>query len=113
MVDKIEKVSGPSPSAHTRVDTSVSLSEPEAAWVAERQSIINSELAQHAREQKDGSSRDKNDNKSDPPNSEHHDHQRDAANEHSTEDRLSGESERIGTGSLDEDVPFGDHVGFV
>jgi hypothetical protein len=112
MVDKIEKVSGTSASAPTRVDTSVSLSEPEAAWVAERQSIISSELAQRAREETDGLSRDDDvaERASGDRHLAHHSH---AKKEDGSEELLSGESERIGTGNLDEDVPFGDHVGFV
>ncbi len=40
MVDKISKVVSTAASTTTRVETSVSLSEPDAAWAAERQSVI-------------------------------------------------------------------------
>jgi hypothetical protein len=30
-----------------------------------------------------------------------------------TEDHLSGESERIGSGNWEDDVPFGQHVGYL
>ncbi|MDM9627395.1 hypothetical protein QTL95_15915 [Rhizobium sp. S152] len=112
MVDKTEKVSGTSASAPTRVETSVSLSEPEAAWVAERQSIISSELAKRAREETDGPSRD-DDVPERASGDGHLAHHSPGQKDNGSEELLSGESERIGTGNLDEDVPFGDHVGFV
>ncbi len=112
MVDKIEKVSGTFASAPTRVDTSVSLSEPEAAWVAERQSIISSELTQRAWQEAAHSSPD-NDVQERASGDRHLPHHSPAQKEDGSEELLSGESERIGTGNLDEDVSFGDHVGFV
>jgi hypothetical protein len=44
MVEKISKVSSTASSAATRIDHSVSIAEPDIAWVAERQSAINANL---------------------------------------------------------------------
>jgi len=112
MVEKISKVSSTASSAATRIDHSVSIAEPDIAWVAERQSAINANLFSPASKHM--------------PHDEHrasggdagHLEERDIASreddgEHTAE-RLSGESERIGAGNLDDDdVPFGSHSGFI
>lgn len=106
MVEKISNVSSPAASAGTRIETSISLAEPDVAWVAERQSAINDghpSPGARRRSDHDGGPTDEQDsgdggkNAADPVIS-----------------KLSGESERIGTGNLDEDdVPFGRHTGFI
>ncbi|MDM9624970.1 hypothetical protein QTL95_03610 [Rhizobium sp. S152] len=106
MVEKVEKVSSTVASAATRIDRSVSLAEPDMAWVAERQSAINDiRDPRNAKrsglgEERASEHRERGDDKKD-------------ADEPATR-KLSGESDRIGTGNLDEDdVPFGGHIGFI
>ncbi|WP_235777111.1 hypothetical protein [Rhizobium mesoamericanum] len=112
-----------SPDAHistaastaTRVESSVSLSEPDAAWVAERQSVITANLARKARQDSE-LGRDTEDREKDGQANRHLDLHPSDGNPHDdelAEERLSGESERIGSGNLDEEVPFGEHEGYV
>ncbi|NKL23680.1 hypothetical protein [Rhizobium leguminosarum] len=103
MVEKVSKVSSANASATTRIDTSISLAEPDIAWVSERQSGINgSHSSPGSRRSADYRG-----------GGEHGD----GENQHGEAlpiERLSGESERIGTGNLDDDdIPFGSHTGFV
>lgn len=116
MVDKITKVSSSSPSTATRVESSLSLAEPDAAWVAHRQSAINAAIEKRKRD--DGAAHERaspaETDADSVPGRDVDDEGSDAAptNKESAE-LLSGESERIGSGNLDEDVPFGQHVGYV
>jgi len=57
MVDKISKVISTAASTANRVETSVSLSEPDAAWVAERQSVLTAN--RRGRKTRQGSERGK------------------------------------------------------
>jgi hypothetical protein len=118
MVEPVTPVSSTAPSNATRVDQSVSLSEPDVAWAAARQSAIN----YGPRFNGNG----------DHPHPEQMP-RGDEAVEHSLSDRhldrrgfqsarhgareddehLSGETDRIGTGNLEDDVPFGEHAGYV
>lgn len=114
MIDEIAKVSPVSGTGATRKDWSTSIeSEPDRAWVAERQDQITGDLQRlnerlaeerHAEvddERPAGHGADRRGQSEDP----------DEAAE--SEPRLSGESLCIGEGNLEEDVPFGQHVGFV
>jgi hypothetical protein len=114
MVDKITRVSSSAPSNPTRVETSLSLAEPEAAWVAHRQSAINAANEQRKRDE------DAAHEPASPANSDDDvvpdpddDGSIQALPEEGDAQLLSGESERIGSGNLDEEVPFGEHLGYV
>ncbi len=117
MVEKIAPTSPTAPSSATHVNHSTSIgSEPDNAWVAERQAKITAGSGKKDEHHSADSDEDRFDADDDPAAGRHLDH-------HSThlhveapdpdEERLSGESERIGSGNLDEDVPFGDHVGYL
>ena len=117
MVEKIAPTSPTAPSSATHVNHSTSIgSEPDNAWVAERQAKITAGSEKKDEHHSADSDEDRFDADDDPAAGRHLDH-------HSThlhveapdpdEERLSGESERIGSGNLDEDVPFGDHVGYL
>jgi hypothetical protein len=114
MVDKISRISATSASAATRVETSISLAEPDIAWVAERQSAINAAVSEHVnmRHPSEPNPSDE-DGRSDDASARHLDLCSSQKQDDEDGERLSGESERIGTGNLDDDSPFGDHVGFV
>lgn len=110
MVERITPVAGTASSGAPRIDQSVSLAEPDIAWTAERQSAINERLF--------------SDKRRSPPDVEHHHADTDRKADHhasdisgtpddEAEEHLSGESERIGSGNLDDDVPFGDHLGYI
>lgn len=116
MVDKITKVSSTARSTPTRVETSLSLAEPDLAWIAHRQSAINAanqerlrnKAATHKRATSVECDRD------DVPEPEvDSEGSLPATTEEESAQRLSGESERIGSGNLAEQVPFGQHVGYV
>jgi len=115
MVDKISKVISTAASTANRVETSVSLSEPDAAWVAERQSVLTAN--RRGRKTRQGSERGKDteglekDGQANRPLDLHPSNGK--PDDELAADRLSGESERIGTGNLDDEVPFGEHVGYV
>ncbi len=116
MVDKVTRVSSSIASTPTRVDTSLPLAEPEAAWVAHRQSAINTAYQQRKR---DGGAPDKGGRSLEPDGDGVPEPQVDedgsepSSAEKEQAERLSGESERIGSGNLDEEVPFGQHLGYV
>jgi hypothetical protein len=116
MVDKITRVCSSAPSTPTRVETSLSLAEPESAWVAHRQSAINAANQQRKRDE-DAAHKRASSAKSDgdgvPDPQVDSDGSILAPTEEEDAQRLSGESERIGSGNLDEKVPFGQHVGYV
>lgn len=116
MVDKITRVSSSAPSTPTRVETSLSLAEPDLAWIAHRQSAITAahqrrkldkdvahERATVAECDRDGVSDPEVENEASNP----------VPTEEENAQRLSGESERIGSGNLADEVPFGQHVGYV
>jgi hypothetical protein len=106
MVEKVSKVSSATASAAARIDASISLAEPDIAWVAKRQSEIN------GNHPSPGSQRPTNDH-----GGAEEDKEGDWEGENGealSMEKLSGESGRIGTGNLDDDdVPFGSHTGFV
>ena len=112
MVDKVERAAATSASTPTRVDRSTSVfSEPDNAWVAERQNAIT-EGFEHHRESTHRSLVSAEDE--DTGADRHLDHHSDERRHNIDEgERLSGESERIGSGNLDEDVPFGKHEGYI
>ncbi len=116
MVDKISKVVSTAASTATRVETSVSLSEPDAAWVAERQSVITANrLARKTIQdsERDGDAECLEDNGEENRHLDLHPSNGKPVDDKLAAERLSGESERIGSGNLDEEVPFGEHVGYV
>lgn len=116
MVDKVTRVSSSAPSHRTRVDTSLSLAEPEAALVARRQSASNA--ANEKRKRNKNVPRKQvslvecdREDVSDPEVDSEDPLSACTAGENAQ--HLSGESERIGSGNLAEDVPFGKHVGYL
>jgi hypothetical protein len=117
MVEKIAPTSPTAPSSATQVSHSTSIaSEPDNAWVARRQAEITSRGQRHGEEQAATGDEERVDDNDDPAADRHLDHHPSHRHEHDVdpdEERLSGESERIGTGNLDEDVPFGDHLGYL
>lgn len=122
MVDKVDPVSATAHPSPTRVDHSTSItSEPDNAWVAERQSEITANLFARENERLGVTPgkpdpHDAKDNEGDMSDRHPDHHLRSSEppmSELSAEEKLSGESDRIGSGNLDEDVPFGEHTGFL
>jgi hypothetical protein len=120
MVDKVDATSPISHSSPVHVNYSTSIdSEPDRALVARRQAKITSRL-ERLNEGRAATRRVGSD-ESDCCETDHESTQHtndSAAHIHpqegnTDEKRLSGESVRIGTGNLEETVPFGDHLGFV
>lgn len=117
MVEKIAAISPTVPPSTTQIDRSTSIdSEPDRAWVAERQAQITAGIEmmneEHAAELRDEDLDDRiREEKRHHP--DHHPEQAHPSEEGAEDEKLSGESDRIGTGNLDEDIPFGEHVGFV
>ena len=110
MVEKISKISASAAPIATRVQHSISVAEPEIAWAARRQAEIDEGLedrrksGEHPHPENDAESAD----------SRHLDlHHSENSEQTDDAEKLSGESERIGTGNLDEDVPFGEHSGYI
>ncbi|MGF9562779.1 hypothetical protein [Neorhizobium sp. JUb45] len=102
MVEPVTRISASAASEATRIDSSLSItSEPDNAWVAARQEQITADQ-QRLR-------RDAADEKPDgaPP---HHAHTAAETSDQPEEQRLSGESERIGNQNFDDDTPFGERV---
>ncbi|WP_454854932.1 hypothetical protein [Rhizobium binxianense] len=120
MVEKIAPTSPTSPSSGTQVNHSTSIgSEPDRAWVAARQAQITANIKK-MNEERAVAHRDENSetdgddgNQSSERHLDHHSGQVHPREENVEEKRLSGESARIGTGNLDENAPFGEHLGFV
>jgi hypothetical protein len=116
MVDRISRISSSEASARTETGHTLNLgSDSQNAWVAARQSRINHDIEERHREAEeeharhgaphgdaeDGGAwldRDWIEPEGAPETSE----------DETSEPRLSGESERIGTQNFDEDTPFGD-----
>jgi hypothetical protein len=120
MVEKIAATSPTSSSAATQTNHSTSItSEPDRAWVAERQAQITAslEMMNEERAALRGESHDDDKVDEDEQASErrldHHSGKAHPPEEIAEAERLSGESARIGKGNLEEEVPFGEHVGFV
>lgn len=117
MVEKIAPTSPTAPSSATHVNHSTSIaSEPDNAWVAERQAQITARGTSHSEAHIIARDEERVDGDGDPAADRHLDHH--SSHPHPDEgnpgeERLSGESERIGTDNFDEDVPFGEHVGYL
>ena len=114
MVEKVERIAGTTGSMATHTNHSVSItSEPDAVWVAYRQSAITLGLEKRGhgdRKHPDADeARGESDHHRDPLAAE----ARQSDGVDPKEERLSGESERIGSGNWDDDVPFGKHVGYL
>jgi hypothetical protein len=120
MVDKVDATSSISTSSPVHVNHSTSIdSEADRALVARRQAKITSgfERLKKGRATRRGEGSHQSDScETDRPSTQHtndpaaHIHQQ---NGDTDDERLWGESVRIGTGNLDETVPFGEHAGFV
>jgi hypothetical protein len=121
MVDPIVPISGTSASRATQVDSSLSVAEPQNAWVAARQSHITADLLalqsavlneaevspfpHHHRDEQEVESDDRHPHKRHDRSPET---ELEAAAEAEDSATLSGESDRIGTGTFDPDTPFGE-----
>jgi hypothetical protein len=110
-IGRVSPTSPTSPSAPVDVGQTHSiLTDPDARWVAKRQSDINAALEKRAMNRSvpgiddDGFSQESGSaDKAEGPVSK-------PENSHA---RLSGESERIGKGNLGAKTPFGKHVGYL
>ncbi|MBO9198444.1 hypothetical protein J5277_30435 [Rhizobium sp. 16-449-1b] len=113
MVEKISKLSPTAPSNATRIDQSVSVAEPDIAWVANRQSVIDAALSEAKTERLvTGEDNRAFDGEEEARGGQGRGHAQSETDEGA--ELLSGESKRIGTGNLDdEQVAFGGHTGFV
>jgi len=110
LVEKISKISASAAPIATRVQHSISVAEPEIAWAARRQAEIDEGLED--RRKSGGNAQPEND--AADAGSRHLDlHPSENLEQTDDAEKLSGESERIGTGNLDEDVPFGEHSGYI
>jgi len=112
LVDKVERAAATSAPSPTRVDRSHSVfSEPDNAWVAERQNAITEGFEHYRNSPHHGVDCEANEDDGADRHPDHHSSS--SRNDTAESERLSGESERIGSGNLDEDVPFGKHEGYV
>lgn len=115
MVERVTPTAATAASEATRVNHSVSLAEPDIAWAAARQSAINAGLARenamHPASEPLSSGQDGDDHDLADRHLDHH--RRPDVCIVPEDEHPSGESDRIGSGNLDDDVPFGEHVGFV
>ena len=122
MVDPVTPISATAPSSPTRIGTSTSIgSEPDNAWVAARQAQITADALTHVHPQLPHPEAEiPGLSHRDPSDDRDQDRRHRAEEEPDTsslaersetgtpqDDRLSGESERIGTVNFDDDTPFG------
>ena len=117
MVSKIEKIGSASSTRAIVTNHSISIaSEPDGVWVDHVQSGITAGL-----ERQGAANRLANDHGeeaiSKDTDQEHDRHvvsPKDGKHaELPNEEHLSGESERIGSGNWDDNIPFGKHVGYL
>ncbi|MBW6421065.1 hypothetical protein KX729_06390 [Rhizobium sp. XQZ8] len=121
MVDPIVPVSGTAASRATQVDRSLSIAEPDNAWVAARQSKITAGLESfqaavvhgekhvpHPEHSHDQSHVDPDDRHTHARHEHDPSPESEAAEDAQDSHTLSGESDRIGTTNFDDDTPFGD-----
>ncbi|MFC5758434.1 hypothetical protein [Rhizobium sp. GCM10022189] len=117
MVEKIAPTSPATASSATHINHSTSIgSEPDNAWVAGRQAEITAGREGKGGHHANAGDEERTDGNEDPAADRHLDHHSTQSHPDETsrdEERLSGESDRIGTGNLDEDVPFGEHTGYL
>ncbi|MBB3594143.1 hypothetical protein FHX08_004546 [Rhizobium sp. BK529] len=117
MVEKIAPTAPTAAPSATHINHSTSIgSEPDNAWVAERQAEITAgkeKKGEYHAAASDHKRVDEGDDRAADRHLDHHSAHPHADDVNPDEERLSGESERIGTGNLDEDVPFGDHIGYL
>ena len=117
MVEKIAPTSPTAASSATHVNHSTSIgSEPDNAWVAGRQAKItagNEKKDDHHTADSDGDRIDADDDRAADRHLDHHSPHPRAEAAAPDDERLPAESDRIGSGNLDEDVPFGEHVGYL
>jgi len=113
MVEKISKLSPTAPSNATRIDQSVSVAEPDIAWVANRQSAIDAAFCEAKTDRLVTGEDDRAfDGEEEARGGQSRGHAQGETDQ--GVELLSGESKRIGTGNLDdEEVAFGGHTGFV
>jgi hypothetical protein len=83
--------------------TNAILSDPDGRWVAKRQGAINEAFEKRMRLESDQAGE---------PRTASHDCSQDVGLSDAAAGKLSGESDRIGRNQWDENIPFGEHVGF-
>ena len=104
IVHKVTPITATDPSRQVEIShTNSILSDPDGRWVAKRQGAINEAFEKLMRLESDqaGESRTAS-----------HDGPQDVGLSDAAAGKLSGESERIGRTQWDENIPFGEHVGF-
>lgn len=108
-IGKIMPVSATSPANPVAIgQTNSILTDPDGRWVAKRQSDINAAQEQYHPGRGHSSEGDlSSDNGTTPKTGEG------ATGHENSVQKLSGESDRIGDGNWDEDIPFGKHVGYL
>jgi hypothetical protein len=114
MVEKVEPTAATSATTVTNIRNSLSItSEPDNVLVAWRQSAITAGLDRIKQRDILGHELDVNPDE-DGADREKSGHAHPHASENPPEEeRLSGESKRIGTGNWEDDVPPGDHVAYI
>jgi len=111
MVDRVSPIAATSPSSVTSAEDSLSItSEPDNALVARRQSEITAAMERKKERDILGHEGHHSAEGHEPSG----DGARPADPDKATDaERLSGESERIGTGNWEDDVPPGEHVAYL
>lgn len=112
-VGKVEAVSAIAPSSATSICETTSItSDPGNAWVARRQSAITAGLEKwnltFDQRKLDSTDQRTNTHISDEESQIHR-----SEGQGSSEHRLSGESERIGKGTWDDEPSFGKRIGYL
>ncbi|AYD02087.1 hypothetical protein [Neorhizobium sp. NCHU2750] len=118
MVDPVTPVAATAASAPVKVESSFSIAEPDNAWADARQSQVNADLAalKAARDEAETNREEKAERNTLDDRHPHKRHDASGADvsgeseENPDEERLSGESDRIGTRNFDDKTPFGHRV---
>jgi len=109
-VSKISPIAATSPAAPVEIcQTNSILTDPDGRWVAKRQSDITAGLEERRIEQfRAKFSVDRTHPSNAPAGSAGN-----STTAYQTGSKLSGESERIGQGNLQDGTPFGKHIGYL
>lgn len=118
MVEPVTPVAATAASQAVKVESSLSIAEPDNAWADARQSRVNADLAalKAARDEAEASREEKAERNTLDDRHPHKRHDASAADmsgegeDKPDEERLSGESDRIGTRNFDDKTPFGHRV---
>jgi hypothetical protein len=117
VVSKVEKIESASSTRPIHTNHSISItSEPDGVWVAHIQSAITAGLEKQGSANRLARESDEPDLSGGAHSDPHHRSEPAHTDPEAAlpkEEHLSGESERIGSGNLEDDVPFGNHVGYL